>query len=223
METQEIVKMEESTLTDAAKQQPVLLDSLPYVDILDDEWEQRALTLIEQEMQSTQPSRLPPLPHVVCRTGVMKEAWESLLKGERKPLSDPPNFHQMSEAVPPKQNTAVAWLEAVRQARIEYESERLRAMVLEVTKGDQLPEAWKAYNRHLESIAKDLQEQLQQQRATVNQIHIQRQQEQERFGQQLQRLGRQRQDLLEKKRLLQKATQELESELTVIRSEVDGV
>lgn len=131
----------------------VVLDALPYIDQVHEEYEQYATSLIEQEMKKASSSssssssskrKLPTLAPIHFRTPFMKDQYERLEKkgqqGLLSSLSAATTFAEAStiDLSPPleEENSSVqAWQDAVKRVKIGYERERIRAVLLELEKG----------------------------------------------------------------------------------------
>ena len=193
------------------------MDSLPYVDAVQDDYERYALSLIEDEMKVTlrQPRRsdLETLPPIHYRTPAMKHEYQrfSSSDGKAAPLQIQSNNNKAID--PPEGENVQAWRTAVQQARVGYESERARSMALEVKKDAGAALLWKGFNGSLDQDAAAIRAALAAQRQTVEQINLQRSEDQQTAGKQLHILTTQYQTALERRFQLQQATVKLEQEI----------
>lgn len=204
-------------------QNATILDALPYIDPVSEDYEQYALSLIEDEMK-----RLPARrkisnangdSSVSCRnSAAVHEADERVPKIGTKSMAPALSRTTSEIAAPPESDDAQAWRDVVNRARVAYESECLRGIQLEVEKEDGPASSaalWKKYNQSvLEEQHASLQYLLQQQQKTVEEINYCRQQDQqERFGRQLQVLTLQYEELIQKQFHLKQAIADLEEDI----------
>ena len=185
-------------------------DSLPYIDVTHEYYEEYAAHLVEEEMKRLPPRKVEALPTVRFERS-------ALMKGEFERLQADRAATPLIKNLPlsaPTENTVEAWEEAVRRAKIDYEKERIRRMLLKISKdGSTAAEQWKGMNAHLDVIKSDLEKSLQEQKASVDAINLQRQSEQEQMGKELHVLSTQYSNLIEKTRQLKQAVVELKEEL----------
>lgn len=204
------------------------MDSLPYVDAVHDDYEQYALSLIEDEMkaainkprQNRDGANLRELPPLNYRTPAMKHEYQTrFLANATGADSDDPSlttshsFKLRTKIDPPEGENVQAWRDAVLQSRVRYESERARGMALEVKKDAGAALLWKGFNGSLDQDAAVMQSALASQRQTVEQINLQRSEDQQKAGKQLHILTTQYQTALERRFQLQRATATLEQEV----------
>ena len=187
-----------------------LMDSLPYVDVPNEDYEQYALALIEAEMKVMAPRSLPELAPIKFRTPAMEQEYQRYVVsgGQPDPIEVP-----TSTPTAPSDGTLDNWSDAVHKARIEYESERLRGINLEVKKDAGAALLWKGFNGNLDHDMQSMLSLLQQQKERVEQINLQRSQDQEKAGQQLSILINQYQEALQRRFQLHHATLVLEQEV----------
>lgn len=213
----------------------VIFDSLPYIDTVNEDYEQYAVALIEDEMKSEthhqhiaaykrrKISEIENAP-VKFRTGAMQEAYERVTSQLNK---SPPHPHQDAGLPQPPPDDCLdvqVWKEAVVQARLSFETERIRSVQLEVDKDDTVgssgasssaADVWKRYNSTgLEPMQTAMQEKLLQQKRHIESINFLRQQDQcDRIGPKLQVQISQYQELLHKQFQLRGAIVNLKEEL----------
>lgn len=193
----------------------VILDALPYIDPVHEEYEQYALALIEEEMKAHPATAVKKVKAVNCRTEVMsKEYQEQSASGGS--LERPALHNNNSSAVSAPQGAAAkdpdAWKQAVQEARIAYESERIRSVLLELEKGGvgSSLQNWKAYNELLAKSQELFQQALETQQRSVEDLNHGRQKNQQESGRQLEVLTRKYQELLHKLFQLKRAVAEME-------------
>jgi hypothetical protein len=202
-----------TTTTPTANDNSIILDSLPYVDAVHEDYEEYALALIEEEMKQFQPRALSTaMPSINFRTPLMQHEYHTLVKAEtneytaRNPqdLVESLTF-QLKDHLPPN-TTEDEYRQAIRQARSQYEAERIRGTVLEVEK-EVSGKHWKDYNDGLlQGMQSNSQFLLQAQCAEVEEINYQRQQaQQQQLQPQLQELEQQYQTALYKRNQLEHA------------------
>ena len=226
-------KKRSAPIADTTPAQEVLsrdayMDSLPYVDAVQDDYEQYALSLIEDEMkaainkprQSRDGSNLEELPTINFRTPAMEHEYQTRFMAATGNSDNGEDSHTAAKALqirtkidPPEGENVQAWRDAVLQARVGYESERARSMALEVKKDAGAALLWKGFNGSLDQDAAAMQSALASQRQTVEQINLQRSEDQQKAGRQLHILTTQYQTALERRFQLQQATATLEQEI----------
>ncbi|GAX13334.1 pre-mRNA-splicing factor SPF27 [Fistulifera solaris] len=191
-----------------SKIQSSLIDSLPYVDELNQQYEQYALSLIEEEMQRMAAPRGEHVPKLTCRTPMMQKEWEKRVAGKTETFIAPSVKRPSSKA------SLEEWKEAVKRARIAYEAERIRSICLEVDKDPMAGNKWKLHNEKLGKLVQAQKDILAEQQKKVQDINQRRQQSQTKSGQQLKVLEIQYQELVAKQQNLKSAIAQLESELS---------
>lgn len=197
----------------------VLMDSLPYVDNSSEEYESYALSLIEEEMKTTKPSRKRVLQPINLRSEVLKDAYDSVSKSREKMKIELGIDTQVAE---PSQNTAEAWRAAVRSARAAYESERIRSVILEIEKSDASTLQWKKYGAVLEIVKKTIEQKLADQKGRVDKTNFERQKHQEEVAKSLHVLNHQWHENVRKRRDILAATRDLEHEVETLRQKVSS-
>eukprot|EP00977_Amphora_coffeiformis_P008663 scaffold1965_cov145-Amphora_coffeaeformis.AAC.1 len=187
-------------------------DSLPYIDVSEEKYNDIGTRMVEEEMKRMRPRKVEPLSEMKFRS--------PLMEGEIKRLAADRDSGFMKKKDPPlkapTENKIELWEEAVRQAKIAYEKERIRNMLLDISKeGSTATEQWKTMNAHLESLQADVEKSLQDQQAQVNAINLQRETDQRAKGQELHVLSTHYANLIEKTYQLKRAVAELKEELKV--------
>jgi pre-mRNA-splicing factor SPF27 len=218
---------------------PIVFDALPYIDIVNEEYEQYALSLIEQEMKqlrNTNPDnqRLKPIPKLKLRTDTLQTSYQRCLTEKTKnqdrdhDMKDDQYSVAASPPPPPPltEDNIAAWREAVKQSRIAYEKERMRSIQVETDKDDangglsskvtSAAGLWKRYNSQvLEPQLASLQQLQQQEQLDVATINFRRQQsQQEQYQKSLHTLNVQYHELLQKQFTLKRAIADLENEIS---------
>jgi len=164
----------------------VIFDSLPYVEETHPDYEEYALSLIEEEMKEFTPRPLPtPLKPINFRTDLMKNEYEARVSnGEHTPRPET-SFQPLKIA---RASTLEEWRTvAIPQMKARFEAERIRSIVLEVEKEEAVPK-WKDYVTFLEQMLEQARLDHKQMRDKVEEINFQRQQSQQQMGPQLKQL-----------------------------------
>lgn len=190
-----------------SKARSSLFDSLPYVDELSEQYEQYALSMIEEEMKRMAAPRGDRVPKLNCRTQIMEKEWNKRVAGETESFVSP------SVKRPSEEGSLEEWKQAVKQARIAYEAERIRSINLEIDKDSMAAKKWKDHNEKLGKLVQAQKDMLSAQQKKVQEVNQRRQQSQMKAGQQLKVLESQYQELAAKQQLLKGAIAELENEL----------
>ena len=222
-------QQQQQSATENVTSTVVVLDSLPYIDAVNEDYEQYALALIEDEMKqhNTSAKRRKTISMtndvavVNLRTESMKEAYARVQSSAARTTATAATSAALLNAVaapPENSKDAQAWRQAVNKARVAFELERLRSVQLDVDKEDgpaSAAEIWKRYNGVvLEPQLAELQQQLILQQKTVEKINFCRQQDQqERCGRQLQVLRLQYEELVQKQFQLHHAIADIEVEM----------
>ena len=183
------------------------LDALPYIDPTDEDYEATALSLIEEEMQHIPVRRVEELRPIKSTTSLMASEYDMRTRRDGPPEALPSRKH--SSELPDSRDLLQ---EAVKRSRVAYEKERLRETQLTAEKLESST-LWTNHVALLNQQYAVLQERLELQRSLVEQINLLRQQEQERFGRDLDRGTRQFQEFVSKRLALQEAIAQLEEEL----------
>lgn len=187
---------------------PTVIDALPYIDPVNDDYEQYALALIEEKMKTTRAPTLPPLLEMRFRTEFLRAEYEKRERGEEPTKFEP----SPTTLATPLGSSIDEWRAAVARARIAYETERQRSMVLEVEK-EEAGYLWKAYNEQSAATHAFLQQALEAHRQALEEINHSRQQHQQGTGRELQVLTTQYESLLRKREQLERAIERLQNEL----------
>jgi hypothetical protein len=199
----------------------VVLDALPYIDPVHEEYEQYALALIEEEMKAhPATTSVKAVPPVNFRSELMKQEYQELSASatdadgqERRP--EQRQRAAVVEPVSPSGQDPEAWKQAVRRARIAYEAERIRSDLLELEKDGlgSSAQMWKVYNELLSQSQGVLEQALSTQRQSVEDINLSRQQDQQQSGRQLDVLTTQYHELVHKLFQLKQAVAEMEQDV----------
>lgn len=185
-----------------------LFDALPYVDELNEQYEQYALSLIEEEMNRMATPRGDRVPKLNCRTQIMQTEWEKRTAGETE------SFTMPSVKRPSSKDSLDEWKEAVKRARTTYEAERIRSINLEVDRDTMAGKKWKNHNEKLGRLVQAQKDMFAAQQRKVQEINQRRQQSQMKTGQHLKVLETQYQELVAKQQTLKSAIAQLENELS---------
>jgi pre-mRNA-splicing factor SPF27 len=221
-----------ASLTSGKQETNVVFDALPYIDPVNEDYEQYALALIEEEMKAhpatTSVKKAPP---VHFRTELMKQEYQELYSsasasGDNADNADGqgpkrrPEPRQRAAVVAPVSPPAAgqdpeAWKQAVQTARIAYEAERIRSDLLELEKDGlgSSAQMWKVYNELLSQSQGVLQQALSTQRQSVEDINLSRQQDQQQSGRKLEVLTTQYHELVHKLFQLKQAVAEMEQDV----------
>jgi hypothetical protein len=204
-----------------AQETNVVLDALPYIDPVHEEYEQYALALIEEEMKAhPATTSVKSVPPVNFRSELMKQEYQELSASatdadgqERRP--EQRQRAAVVEPVSPPGQDPEAWKQAVQTARIAYEAERIRSDLLELEKDGlgSSSQMWKVYNELLSQSQGVLQQALSTQRQSVEDINLSRQQDQQQSGRQLEVLTTQYHELVHKLFQLKQAVSEMEQDV----------
>jgi hypothetical protein len=202
-----------SSEQNSAESGEALMDSLPYVDEVHEDYEHYALALIEEEMKKSKAPDLDNLPPVNFRAPLMELEYRRFIDSDGKP--EPIQLQGTSGLASPPNGVAdvEAWRNAVKKAKSEFEAERSRSVVLEVKKDAGAALLWKGFNEKLDHDFALLQQALTRQKELVEQINLQRSEDQQKTGKQLHILTTKYQSALERKFQLQQAIVALESEI----------
>lgn len=168
----------------------VVLDSLPYIERIHNDYEEYALALIEEEMNQQIQIRsdlTKPMEPIKFRTLLMEKEYKTLIKkggdgGGADTEFVVPRSQQdgggSSFFAPPKiarPSSIEEWTShAIPTAKQRYEAERIRSIVLEAQKECSVAD-WKMYNTALDGIKNSLQAYLQTTTENVEEINYQRQ------------------------------------------------
>ena len=199
----------------------VLLDSLPYVETVHEDYEEYALALIEEEMKASVPRSLKKMPPLNFRTSMMQKEYESLIVKDggvegtliavQRPKEQLLSF-QPKKIVKP--TTIEEWNDsnAIEQAKSQFESERIRSQVIEVEKEEGVAN-WKDHITSLDKLVSFWTKSLQKQAEIVEEINFQRQQSQEKqTGPELERLNQDYQQALYRRNQLEHTIEGLRRE-----------
>ena len=200
--------------TSATTAPSYILDSLPYVDAVHEDYEEYALALIEEEMKQFEPRSLPrKIPSLNFRSPLMQQEYETLVQGDEYVPREPQFGLQ-----PLKPADIKDYETDLPQAKARLEAERIRSVIVEVEKEDAAV-GWKEHVQELTSLHNQWSQLLQKQREQVEEINYQRQQaQQQQLGPQLQELEVQYQQVLYKRNQLQHAIIGLQRELGIDES-----
>ena len=197
------------------RSETLVIDSLPYVDNIHEDYEEYALALIEEEMQTCEPPKIRKIAPIQYRSDLMRTELDAL---SHTPTRSKPPLDDDSKD--PALQSIEEWKEAVSDARAKYEAERQRSMILEIENSDISAQQWKHYSsKVLEEIQGVTQRQLVKQKMQVNATNAERQTLQQKAGNTLLNLTKQWQQLARKKFELEMATSNLGAELSGLREQ----
>lgn len=179
------------------------IDSLPYVEAIHEDYEEYALSLIEEEMKQFQPRPLKrKLQSINFRTPMMKAEYAARIVDNEFQARERKSY-QPSKITRP--TSLDKWRdEALPRAKALFETERLRSVVLDAEK-DEAVENWKSYNaKVLEQIRNQSTKVLADQREAVEEVNFNRQQsQQQQYGPQLEQLNTDYQQMLYRRNQLE--------------------
>jgi hypothetical protein len=214
-----------------------MLDSLPYVETVHEDYEEYALAVIEEEMKVIVPRAMKKMAPLTFRTPTMQTEYETLVvKGKAEDgdsVSDDNNSPAVSfvrarpkeqlQLFQPKKITKPSTIEewkdndnktsggdvALSQIKSRYEAERIRGLILEVEKEEGVA-IWKDYNASLDESATFWTKLLKQEVEAVEEINFRRQQAQtQQVGPEIDRLNQEYQQALYRRNQLEHAIEEL--------------
>ena len=198
-----------------AEYSQVMIDSLPYVEDVHQDYEDYALTLIEDEMKQIEPRSLKMIPAVNFRTPLMKTEYrERVVAGEFQ-AREQQSYQQRNISRP---STLDEWRTvALPQAKSRFEAERIRASLLEA-ETDEAVLNWKAYNTIvLEQMRDQLSKTLAGQKEAVEEINFQRQQaQQKQYWPELQQLSIDYQQILYRRNQMEHAIEGVRREAKLV-------
>lgn len=198
-----------SLVMSATEESSFVLDALPYVDPVNEDYEHYALALIEKEVEKTTPRSLPAVPPVRFRSEMMENEYQTRVGGGHVGLMD---LATSLDPPPDSETDTQVWRFAVDRVRAAYQAELIRSSILEVEK-DESATAWKRFNESLSRNLALLRKAQAEGRQTVEEINLTRQQDQQQTAQQLQVLTAQYNDLLQRLFRLKQAVLSLKLEL----------
>jgi hypothetical protein len=195
----------------------LVIDSLPYVDSVHEDYESYALALIEDEMQHLKPPKIRKMSPVRCRSDLMRTEIETLATPQGRPKLD-----LESKIKAPSSEDVEEWRCAVAAARCEYEAQRQRSIILEIEKSDVSAQQWKRYTRVLDGIRENTENQLTIEKIKVDETNSERQKQQHQAGHTLSILTNQWHQLAHKKFSLEMAIRYLDTEVQGLRDQSDS-
>lgn len=206
-----------------------MMDSLPYVDEPNEDYEQYALALIEEEMKRLKAPPLSPIPAVKVRNAPFlpeqlanrDENGHWINNNKESTAAWSSNDHHIAavQRPPPEQaDNIAAWQASVQRARIAYETERIRGMVLSADK-EESSAAWKRHHDRLAATLQLMEQGLAKESERIEVLNHHRQSDQQEKGRQLQVLTAQNQSLLDKQVQLRRAIAELKQSIRTMTTE----
>jgi hypothetical protein len=189
----------------------MVIDSLPYVEAVHEDYEEYALAMIEEEMKQFPPRPLKSIPAINYRTPMMKAEYSArVVENEFQPREER-SYQPLKIARP---STLDEWREvALPQAKARLEAERLRGLVLEAEK-EEAVQNWKSYNSELlEQMKAQWSRALSEQQEGVEEINFQRQRSQQtQYGPELDQLTTDYQQMLYRRNQLEHSIEGLRRE-----------
>lgn len=181
----------------------MVLDSLPYVEGVHEDYEEYALAMIEEEMKHFKPRSLKKMPTLQFRTPLMQQEYETLIVDNQYIPRPERSFQPLKIARP---TTLDEWkTTAIPQAKSRFEAERIRSLALEAEKEEAIL-TWKDHIVSLEHLQAQSSTALEKKRAQVEEINYQRQQtQQNQLGPQLEQLNQEYQQALYRRNQLEHA------------------
>jgi hypothetical protein len=190
----------------------VVIDSLPYVEELHQDYEDYALELIENEMKQIEPRPLKKMPVVRFRSPLMQAEYRDRVIGGGEFKAREQQSYQLRRISRP--TTLDEWRTlALPQAKSRFEAERIRGLILDAEK-DEAVLNWKAYNDNvLEQIRDQWSNKLAGQKDAVEEVNFQRQQSQQnQYWPELEQLMTDYQQILYRRNQLEHAIEGLRRE-----------
>jgi hypothetical protein len=197
---------------------PFVLDSLPFIETLHEDYEEYALFLVDEEMKRMVPPKADRLAPMKFQSQLLQNDFETLSATSSRNEVPPELVDLEVRATEPLEDTVDAWRQAVRAAKAEYEAERQRSVVLEIEKSDASTYQWKRYGSMLEAIHKDEQTAMMAAKEAVDVINANRQINQEKVGHTLHLLTSQFHAAVQKRFQLLSAISNLEAAVRSNRS-----
>lgn len=213
-------------------QSEINLDSLPYIDNVHPDYENYALTLIEEEMQQMQSENVLPAslsgkndgvnstPESFCSGtsdfGLNKLEYESCVARKGQPRSDTVDYVEKmrrSSGLPQDPSKEKEWKKSIDCAKIEFEYERLRLVNAEL-QTEYESSLWKYHAVVMEKMSKSMEEELAHQHLIVDKINAKRKDMQEgHAAPKLTSLSSRWEELIRKNQLLVKAVKGIEANI----------
>ena len=178
-------------------QSEIILDSLPYIDNVHPDYENYALTLIEEEMQQMQSESILPVSLIGKNDGVHStpESFRSSTSGfalnkleyetcatrnGESRIGPVDYFEKMkrSSGLPQDLSNKKEWKNSIRCAKIEFEYERLRLVNAEL-QAEYESSLWKHHALLMEKMSKSIEEELEHQHLIVDKVNAKRKDMQE--------------------------------------------
>lgn len=211
-----------SLVNSATDESKVILDSLPYIESVHEDYEEYALALIEEEMQNFKPRSLSKIPPLRFRTSLMQKEYDGLqveedeTTGERtvvNPNRDSNTFQPLKIARPTNLDE---WRShAIPQMKSRFEAERIRGIMLEAEK-EKGVQIWKDYNAILDNLKGHWSSVLKNSTEKVEEINYQRQESQaQNYGPELTKLEQEYQQALYRRNQVEHAIEALKRGATL--------
>lgn len=201
--------------TSTTNEATIVLDSLPYIEAVHEDYEEYALALIEEEMRCIEPRPLKKIPPLKFRTPMMQTEY-----GNVKTVTDSDNnevatkqraeYVSFQPAKIARPATIEEWTNhAIPEIKTRLEAERIRGQVLEAEKADGVV-SWKEHNAALDDVKALWTRKWKERADAVEEINFQRQRtQQENFGPELDQLNQEYQQVLYRRNQLEHAIEGL--------------
>jgi pre-mRNA-splicing factor SPF27 len=211
---------QKAQIGEATSNEPLLLDVLPYVDPYSEEEKQAALRLIQEEMATFQPPDYlattlpsPPLPSFLGGTEALLQAEMERVGAGKPPVGGfDATRYALRRPQGAEEKDPEAWDKAIDQAQMVLQHQHARLANLRLL--EQFgPGAWLTNNQRLQSVQKQLDDELRAVRAQIEELNRKRLEEQQTAGVRLYRSQTEWAELVQKNMQLGAACLQLEHSL----------
>mmetsp|Transcript_22759 Transcript_22759/g.53753 ORF Transcript_22759/g.53753 Transcript_22759/m.53753 type:complete len:255 (+) Transcript_22759:151-915(+) len=219
------------TITSGGESSSALMDSLPYVETVHEDYEEYALALIEEEMKTIASRPMKKIFPMNFRTPTMKTEYNSLvvMEGSTEGGAAPAlvfrerpkeHYQEFQPAKIVKPATTKEWEnaasngggDALSRMKSRFEAERIRGMILEVEKEEGVSN-WKEFNARLDEQGAFWTRILKAQMESVEEINFRRQQAQtQQVGPEIDRLTQEYEQALYRRNQLEYAIEGIKRE-----------
>mmetsp|Transcript_3693 Transcript_3693/g.7939 ORF Transcript_3693/g.7939 Transcript_3693/m.7939 type:complete len:262 (-) Transcript_3693:3341-4126(-) len=224
----------QTATTSGESSSAALMDSLPYVETVHEDYEEYALALIEEEMKAIVSHPEKKKFPMNFRTPVMQAEYNTLvvMEGDTEGGDAPAlvfrdrskeQFQEFQHAKIVKPTTTEEWTktavggggDALSQIKARFEAERIRSLVLEVEKEEGVAN-WKEYNARLDDLGAFWAKSLKQQMDAVEEINFRRQQAQtQQVGPEIDRLNEEYEQALYRRNQMEYSIEGLKRETNI--------
>eukprot|EP00536_Pseudo-nitzschia_multiseries_P011006 jgi/Psemu1/204748/e_gw1.355.58.1 len=199
------------TTTADGESSSALMDSLPYVETVHEDYEEYALALIEEEMKAIAPRPMKKIFPMNFRTPAMRSEYNTLVVMEEN--NNAQGDGSSTRIVKP--TTTEGWADAgdvLSRMKSRFEAERIRGMILEVEKEEGVAN-WKDFNAKLDEQGAFWTKMLKEQMDAVEEINFRRQQAQtQQVGPEIDRLTQEYEQALYRRNQLEYAIEGIKRE-----------